>query len=260
MLPTNFFHTLERKRCLLFDLDGTVYSGERAIPGAADFIRSATQNGKKIFFLTNRSNRSAEEVSSHLNQLGVPCEPREVITSAHVAAERIKNSDVYVIGEAGLCTALEAAGNRLREHRVQHVIVGWDRQFSFEKLTRAVRLIVGGASFYATNLDKTITVEDGILPENGPLAAAISFASGKVPKVFGKPERDMVDLVLTREGLKPEEALFIGDNLETDIVCAQRAGIQSLLMLTGVTTRTQADESPIKPDFVAENYQQLGVV
>ena len=163
----------------------------------------------------------------------------------------------YCIGESGLIDILVSQGIEIADHDVDAVIVSYDREISYDKLTRALRLINKGARFIATNTDQVITVEDGLVPEAGPLVAAVQAATGRMPEIFGKPERAIIDAALKRLGKSVDECVIVGDNLLTDIVAGHNVGMRSILILTGVATPEDAQASVVRPTWVTENYQEL---
>lgn len=247
-------------RGMIFDLDGTLYRGRSAVPGAADFVRLVRADGWQTIFMTNRANRSATVVAAHLRELGISCRPSEVLTSTQAAVKLLEPGGVFVIGEAPMRNVLRKAGFEIADTDVKTVLVGFDRHFNYAKLTRAVRLIRGGARFVATNPDKALLQDDGWCPGTGAIVAAVAAAAGTAPVIIGKPGRFMVDMALKRMGLTAGQAVMIGDNLETDIAAGAAAGVRSVLMLTGVSERADLDASDIRPTWIAENYGELTVM
>jgi 4-nitrophenyl phosphatase len=247
---------LKTYKGFLLDLDGTVYRGGEAIPEAVSFVRELKKAGIPFLYLTNNSSASPEHVAARLRAMGVQAEAEEVYTSAmataaYLAQREPAGADVYVIGEEGLKRALELAGFRLVEENPRYVAVGIDRQFTYEKLKAAARAIRGGALFLATNQDAALPTEEGLLPGNGSLVAAVSVASGVSPIVIGKPEKIIVDLALQRLGTAAAETLIVGDNLFTDIEAGANSGLDSLLVLTGFSTAEDAARHPYKPTYIA---------
>lgn len=244
---------------LLLDLDGTVYRGTDPIPGAAEFIRSLTI---PYLFVTNRGNRTPEAVAEQLCGMGIACTPSNVLTSAEATAAYLEpGTRAFCIGEEGLASALASRGILLAETTNDPapdvVIVGYDRSFDYAKLTAAVRCLEGGARFVATNNDRIITVEDGIVPEAGPLVAAVEAASGKTPIVIGKPNRLIIDSAIARLGVSREECVIIGDNLATDILAGHNAGVRSVLILTGVSRLEDIGAAECEPTWIARDYSEL---
>ncbi|WP_020590617.1 HAD-IIA family hydrolase [Kiloniella laminariae] len=249
---------MQQISALLFDLDGTVYRGGNAIPGASDFIQSLKARNIPFLFVTNRGNRRPEEVAQQLQDMGIPCSADDVLTSAQAVAMQLKaGTRAYCLGEEGLTSILEEAGITITDENADVVVVSYDRGMNYEKLSKALRLIDGGARFIATNTDRLITVEDGILPEAGPLVAAVQAATGKEPEVFGKPESQIMEAALARLDKPASECVIIGDNLFTDILAGHKSGMKSILILTGVATRSEGEAAEHKPTWIVEDYQEL---
>jgi len=244
-------------RGVILDLDGTVYLGDEQVPGAADFVSFLDGLGIRCLFVTNRSNRTPEDVAAHLQEYGIPCGVEHVLTSSQATVQYLKSGSAYVIGEEGLTSELLKAGFTITDQAPDHVVVSLDRQFSYDKLTTACRLISQGSTFVATNPDKSLKVESGLMPGTGSLVAAVEAASGTKPLVIGKPERLIMDMSLARLGLDADEVLAVGDNIHTDIPAGARAGMRTVLLLTGVTKRDDVDSGPCRPDWVLNDYTEL---
>ena len=244
-------------RGIILDLDGTVYRGNEAVPGAAAFIRDLHTRGIVIRYVTNRANRSADTVCRQLTDMGLSCEPADVITSAAATADFLKPGPVYVIGESGLLDELARKGFVIDEAAAETVIVSFDRKFSYDKLAIATRLICNGAKFVATNPDSALRVEGGISPGTGSLVAAVEAATGAKPLVIGKPGRLIFDMTLRDMGLTADEVIAVGDNLDTDIPAGVASGIRTAFILTGVSTREDLAQAPVQPTWVVEDYEEL---
>ncbi len=235
---------LPAPKALFFDLDGTLYRGNRRISGADRLIESLGERGVPCWFVTNNASRSPREVAEHLRHMGIPASPGQVVTSALAAADYARNrhpgARAYVIGESGLIRALEEAGIRILTESdsapADIVVQGIDRQFTYGKLAEAVSHIHKGAVFIQTNPDLQLPAEGGIKPGAGSIGAAVQAASGKAPVVIGKPSAILMDYALERSGAGPEEVWVIGDNPFTDIAAAAGAGCPSVLTLTGLCT------------------------
>jgi 4-nitrophenyl phosphatase len=247
-------------RGLLIDLDGVVYIGHDPIPGAAGFLAEARRRDLKILLATNNSTTSPEQVAERLRGMGIDVQPDEVLTSAQAAVAYVSQhatpgAAVRIIGEAGLRQAAEEAGFVVlpdAEPGGDWVIAGLDRGFTYEKLIGATRAILAGAPFVATNADALLPVEGGqVLPGAGTMIAAIQTATGSVPTVLGKPEPGLFEIGVQRLGLSVDQVAMIGDRLDTDIAGGHRAGLPTILVLTGVTTRAEADASPISADAIS---------
>lgn len=248
---------MKHYRGYILDLDGTLYKGEEAIPGARFFVGQLRERGIPYLFLTNNSSRTPGQVAEKLRRLGFPAEAEQVFTSAQSAARFLSGKGdhprVYAIGEEGLLSALREAGCRLVQKEADAVVVGIDRQFTYEKLKRACLEIRAGARFVGTNGDRVIPTEEGMLPGNGSLCAAVAAASGMNPVFTGKPEPLIFQYALERLGTTPEETLVVGDNLDTDIRGGLEAGMDTLLVYTGVTAPEDCVSSKIKTTHAVEN-------
>lgn len=250
---------------LVFDLDGVVWRGDSPIESAITAINALRDAGKRCLFCTNNSSQTQAAFVAKLAGMGVTgVAEEEVITSSsatalYLSAQYTGPFLAYVIGGEGLRFSLQRIGARIvpdmditEDTNVDCVIAGIDREFSYAKLDHAQRLIRRGALFVATNRDSTYPVEDGVIPGAGAIVSAIETASGVTPVTVGKPRPVMLQLVMQTYKLKPEEIAFIGDRLDTDIVCARRAGVAALLVTTGVTTLQQAQRAKgeLRPDAV----------
>lgn len=231
---------------LLFDLDGTLMHGSTPIPAAADGVRSAREAGRAIVFATNNASRTPAQVVSHLAGVGVEAAADEVVTSPQIAAGLLAQrlpvgAEVLVIGGPSLAEEIRAAGLVPVDRDapgVEAVVQGWAPQVGWEMLAEGAFAIAHGAAWMATNVDATLPTERGMAPGNGSLVAALRHATGAVPDVAGKPEPGMFRLAAERVGAR--SPLAVGDRLDTDVECAVRAGIDSLLVLTGVSTALDA--------------------
>jgi molybdenum cofactor cytidylyltransferase len=248
-------------KSLIIDLDGVLYRGDEAIAGAKEFVTLLQREGVPFLLLTNNSTRTPGQYVTKLAEMGIVIEESDVLTSAQATAlymERIAppGARVYAIGEEGLRAALREKYT-VAEEGASFVVVGMDRELTYEKLRVATLLIRGGARFIATNPDKTLPTEEGLVPGNGAILAALEAATGVAPFVVGKPEPAIFDLALSKMGVGKEGAAVIGDRLETDILGGQRAGLMTILVLSGATSLQELENSPIKPDLVFEDVRQL---
>jgi 4-nitrophenyl phosphatase len=244
-------------KSVILDLDGTVYRGDAEVPGAADFVGELRRRGLSWLFVTNRANRTPEEVCAQLNGYGIPCSPSNVLTSAEATARHLRAGSVFMIGEAGLRRALEEAGFTFSAIRPDWVVVSLDREFTYAKLATASRLIRAGARFVATNEDAGLKTDEGILPGTGALVAAVRAASDAEPVVVGKPSPLIIRMALDRLGLGPDDVLAVGDNVMTDIPAAAGAGARSALLLTGISDRESVGHAPVQPTWTVSDYREL---
>jgi len=246
---------------VLIDLDGVVYTGRIPIPGAADFLGQARQRGLKFLLVTNNSTTSPELVAERLRTMQINVEPDEILTSAQAAVGYVKlhaeaGARVRIVGEAGLRQEAEQQGFVVVEDGeapAEWVIAGLDRAFTYAKLASATRDIMQGAHFVATNADALLPIEGGlVVPGAGTMIAAIKTATGVEPVVLGKPEPGLFEHGLRRlGGLAAHEVAMIGDRLDTDVDGGRRAGLRTILVLTGVTSPAQAQVAQPPPDAVS---------
>ncbi len=242
---------------ILFDLDGTVYLGEKEVPGAAEFVCNLKQNGIRSMFVTNRSNRSADAVCEHLRGYGIECEDDDIISTSDAAALYLKPGSYYAIGEENLFDTLNRHGFTYDDQNPDYVIVSFDRKFNYDKLKKAVGLIYNGAKFISTNPDHALKMYDDILPGTGAIVAAVEVGSGVKPITVGKPERIIFDIAIERIGVNRSEVIAVGDNLLTDIPAGAAAGIRTALILTGMSTREDVGGSPVEPTWIVEDYEEF---
>ncbi len=242
-------------KCFVIDLDGVVYIGDRLIPGAEEGLARLRKKGR-IFFTTNNATLHREDYADKLMRLGVPASPYEVLTSGYVAAVHIKTyydgARVFLIGEEGLKRELEEQGVEVAQRNCDLVLTALDRRFNYNKLALALKYILQGAPFLATNLDNALVGESGLLPGAGAIVSALKTASNKEPVLIGKPSDIMADFILTKAGVKPEEILVIGDRLDTDVAMGKNFGMKTALVLTGYTKERDLRDSKIKPDYVLD--------
>ena len=243
---------------IILDLDGTLYHATEEVPGAAHFIAAMTTRSIRCLYVTNRANRSAHDICVQLQNYGIVCRDDDVLTGAQAAARVLRQGSAYVVGEKALAEELARNGIRITDEAPDFVVVGLDRQFTYEKMDRANRFIRAGARFIATNADKSMNVEGGhIAPGAGAIVAAIATASGRSPEVIGKPERWIVDAALERMALRPEETIMVGDNLETDVPAGHKTGVRTALILTGISRREDLAGAAFQPTWVVKDFAEL---
>lgn len=253
-----------RYRAVLCDLDGTTNRGKTPIPGAANVVQNLTEKNVRWVYLSNNATILASHMVARIKDMGFPVSEDQVVNSASVLIHTLKSdrSDavVLVVGEPPLIEGIRAARITVTEDpsAADIVVTAMDRGFSYDKLKRAQNAIHRGALFWATNQDASLPVEDGVLPGAGSIVAAVSVAAGKQPdRVFGKPSPDMALLALEMLGLEPTACLVVGDRMETDILLAKNAGMDSALVLTGATSSRDLINFPFTPDHVLESIADL---
>lgn len=256
---------LELLQGFIFDLDGTLYRGDQALPGAVATVARLRQMGKKVMFISNKPLEPRTAYAAKLTRLGIPADPEDVITSGYVLshhlAEVSPGARVFVIGEPPLLQEMREVGLELCEEpaRIQIVVAAFDRTFDYRKWNIAFQAIkFHQARFVATNADKTCPVAGGEIPDcAGVIAALEATTDRRVELVAGKPSPLMINAGLRRMGVAAAACLVTGDRLETDIRMGREAGTKTALVLTGVTRREQVAASPFQPDIVLERLDQL---
>ena len=249
----------------IFDLDGTVYLGERLLPGAERVIRLLREAGRKVVFLSNKPLYTREDYAAKLTRLGIPTEPAEVVNSTFVLIRYLEKiapgAKVFVMGELPFVAEMARAGFRLTENpdEIEYVVAAFDRTFDYRKYNIAFQAIKKGAHFIATNPDRTCPVEGGELPDCAGIIAALEAVTlKKVEVIVGKPSPITVEVALEVMGLEAEDCLLIGDRLETDIRMGKESGMKTALVLTGVTDRKTLEASPVRPDYVFDEHRRSG--
>jgi NagD protein len=245
----------------LMDMDGVLVRGAQLIPGAAEFVQRLRDAGKQFLILTNNSLYTARDLQARLARVGLDVPPEALYTSALATAQFLRsqhpNGTAYVIGEAGLTTALHDVGYVLTDHKPDYVVLGETLSYSFVRLTLAIRMIAAGARFIATNPDVIGPTEEGIVPATGAVAALIAEATGVRPYFVGKPNPLMMRSALRQLGAHSETSVMIGDRMDTDIISGTEAGMRTILVLTGVTRREQVERFPYRPIRVVESVAQI---
>jgi NagD protein len=250
----------------LMDMDGVLVREENAIPGADRFIARLRELDRPFLVLTNNSIYTRRDLAARLRLSGLDVPEDAIWTSALATASFLEDQrpegSAYVIGEAGLTTALHQSGYTLTERAPDYVVLGETRTYSFERITKAIRLIEAGARFIATNPDPTGPSPDGPLPATGSVAALISHATGVAPYFVGKPNPLMIRSALNALDAHSETSAMVGDRMDTDVVAGLEAGLEAILVLTGVTTAGEADRHPYRAarivDSIADLVDELG--
>lgn len=253
-------------KALIIDMDGVIWKSDAPIGDLAATFRRIRERGLKFIFATNNSTKTSEQYVARLREFGVEAEPQQVVTSsqgaAHAVAQKFpRGTKVFMIGEDGIQMALEERGFEILPvedaTQAEVVVVGLDRGITFQKACEATLLVRRGIPFYATNPDKTFPTPRGEIPGAGAWLAVITTATDVQPVMAGKPFPFLMELSLERLGTTKQETLVVGDRLETDIAAGQAAGCPTALVLSGVSTRTQAEKWQPKIDIVAENLAAL---
>ena len=248
-------------RSWLMDMDGVLVHEEQAIPGADRFIAALRERDVPFLVLTNNSIYTPRDLAARLRASGLDIPEASIWTSALATARFLDDQrpggSAFVIGEAGLTTALHESGYTLTERDPDYVVLGETRTYSFERITQAIRLIENGARFIATNPDATGPSPDGSLPATGAVAALITRATNRDPYYVGKPNPLMMRSALNAIDAHSETTAMIGDRMDTDIVSGLEAGLQTVLVLTGVSTRESAERFPFRPSRIVDSVADL---
>ena len=260
---------------VIFDQDGTLFVGDEALPGAVETVATLRERGKKVIFVTNKPLFPREQYAQKLTRLGIAAEPQEIATSGHVMAYYLAThhpqAAVYVIGEENLKVEMRAQGVNvlpefmeqsalevIRPSGVDIVVVAFDRTLNYRKLNTAYQALLNGALFFATNPDKACPMPGGGIPDAGGTIAALTHMTGRsLDLLAGKPSPIMAQVAMEMMGLPSQCCLMVGDRLETDMAMGQLAGMQTAVVLTGATTRTQAETADPAPDFILESVADL---
>lgn len=249
-------------KAFIIDMDGVLWHDNDPLPGMIEFFETLRSQGIKFVLATNNASRTTAQFQEKLLRMGVEVAPEEVLTSSQATALYLQGiappgAAVFVIGEEGLKQPLREAGFILSEGTADYVVCGMDRGLSWEKLAQATLNIRAGAKFIGTNPDTTFPTERGVVHGNGAILAALQTASDVAPLIIGKPEPIMYQQAMLRLGISPEYTVALGDRLETDILGAKRAGIASIMVLTGISKQIDLDKSDYQPEWVFADLPEL---
>jgi NagD protein len=248
-------------RAWLSDMDGVLVHEEEPIPGASDFVARLTRIGRPFLLLTNNSIFTPRDLKARLHRSGIDVPEDAIWTSALATAQFLDNQrpggTAYVIGEAGLTTALHEIGYVLTERDPEYVVLGETRTYSFEAITSAIRLVEKGARFIATNPDVSGPSIHGPIPATGSVAALITKATGVDPYFVGKPNPLMMRSALNRIDAHSETTVMVGDRMDTDVISGLEAGLRTILVMTGSTKAEQVDRFPYRPTRIVDSVADI---
>jgi len=252
---------IRRKAGYIIDMDGVLYHGNYLLPGASEFVEWLNRENKKYLFLTNSSERSPRELQLKLARMGIEVEESHFYTSALATAsflaKQCPGGSAYIIGEPGLVKALYDVGFSMNDVNPDYVVVGETRSYNYEKIELAVRLVRQGAKLIGTNPDLTGPSEQGIIPATKALIAPIELVTGKKAYYIGKPNPLMMRHGLKLLGTSTEDTVIIGDRMDTDIVAGIEADIDTVLVLSGVTSRETLQQFPYQPHYILNGVGEL---
>jgi len=249
------------QKSYLIDMDGVLVRGSQPVPGANEFIQRLRAAERKFLVLTNNPLYTPRDLTARLERIGLQIPPEAIYTSALATAQflqsQLPNGTAYVIGDVGLTTALYDVGYIITDHAPDYVVVGETTSLSYERLTHAVRFVSAGARFVATNPDVSCPGDGGMVPACGAIAALIAAATGVRPYFVGKPNPLMMRTALRTLGAHSEESVMIGDRMDTDIIGGTESGLDTILVLTGVTRREEVERFPYRPTLVVESVAEI---
>ena len=252
---------LRAKKGFICDMDGVIYHGNYLLPGVKEFVDFLKNENKEFLFLTNSSERAPRELKQKLARLGLEVDEKNFYTSALSTAAFLKQQcpggSVYAIGEPGLVGALYDAGFTMNEINPDYVVLGETHTYNFEKIQRAVNLVRAGAKLIGTNPDLTGPIEGGIIPACKALMAPIEMATGRTAYFLGKPNPLMMSHGLRLLNVTTEECAIVGDRMDTDIVAGMESGIDTVLVLSGVTSEKEMKKFPYRPKYVLNGVGEI---
>jgi NagD protein len=253
----------ERRKieCWLTDMDGVLVHEGRALPGAADVVKQWKEEGLRYLVLTNNSIYTPRDLAARLKATGLAIPEEAIWTSALATADFLHSQKpkgtAFVLGEAGLTTAMHEIGYVMTDVNPDYVVLGETRNFNFDSLTKAIRLINNGSRFIATNPDATGPSAEGVLPATGSVAALITKATGKDPYIVGKPNPMMFRSAMNKINAHSETTGMIGDRMDTDIVAGIEAGLHTVLVLTGIADDAEINKYPFRPNEILNSIADL---
>jgi NagD protein len=252
---------MEPQKNYLIDMDGVLVTGTNIVPGAQKFIERLKERSAKYLVLTNNPRYTPGDLSHRLQWIGLEIPPQQIFTSALATARFLEaqrpKSTAFVIGESGLTDAIHEVGYVITDHDPEYVVLGETSSIDFEQITKAIRLVSEGAHFIATNPDPAGPTEGGIVPATGAMAALIERATGVSPFFIGKPNPLMMRLALNYLGVHSEHTVMIGDRMDTDIVTGIESGMETILVLSGVTREEDVRRFPYQPTRIVESIGNL---
>ncbi len=252
--------SLAQKKLWILDMDGTVYLGNQLFPETLPFLQRIRESGASYLFFTNNASRAKDTYVSRLNGMGIPAGPENILTSAETTIAFLKQhrpgKSVYVVGTPDLIRSFEDAGICVEED-APIVVASFDTTLTYDKLEKACRYIREGAEFISTHPDFNCPVEGGFIPDSGAICALITASTGKLPRYFGKPYEDTLQIIEEFSGVAREDMVVVGDRLYTDIALGAKHGVASVLVLSGETTLEDLEGSDVQPSVIVQNVGEL---
>jgi len=250
---------LQKIELFVLDMDGTIYLGDKILPGAIEFVKTARATGRKVAFFTNNASKNPNNYVEKLNRMGFGATREDVVTAGDVTIAYLKKNrpgeTVYLVGTPALEQSFIDAGITLSEN-ANIVVSSFDTTLTYEKLVIACDLIRSGADFYCTHPDFNCPTETGFIPDSGAIAALITASTGAEPKYFGKPYKETADMISQLFGVPFEKTAIVGDRLYTDIALGKNNGLMSVLVLTGETKIEDVNEGNA-PDIILDGIGEI---
>jgi HAD superfamily hydrolase (TIGR01457 family) len=248
-------------KCFLFDMDGTIYLGNKLLPGAEALIEYLQKSEIPYYFLTNNSSRSRADYVTKLEKIGLPTPPERIFSSGEATAiylnKQKPGARIYLVGTPSLEQEFIRYGFQLVDEHPDYAVLGFDTTLTYEKLRKLCNFVIEGRPYIATHPDINCPTETGFMPDIGAMMALVETSTGRAPDVIvGKPYRPIIDAIVEKTGFSENEILMVGDRLYTDIALGQ-AGIATVLVLTGESKIEDLETSPYKPDLIVENVGEL---
>ena len=261
MDKSEIIEKIRNKKAFISDMDGVIYHGNRLLPGVPEFVEWLKRENKKFLFLTNSSEKTPKELQDKLHRLGIDVEPDVFYTSAlatanFLASQKPKGT-AYIIGEAGLINAMYNAGYTMNNVNPDYVVIGDSRSYNFEKIEQSINLVLKGAKLIGTNSDVSGPVENGIVPSTRALMAPVELATGRSAYYVGKPNPLMMRIALRKLGISREDTIIIGDRMDTDIIAGIESEIDTLLVLSGISTVKSAEKFAYRPHYILDGVNEL---
>lgn len=255
--------SLRKQKCFALDMDGTIYLGKKLLPGALEFLEYLQHSGRKYLFLTNNSSKNKESYVQKLQSLGIPAVSDQVMTSGEATALYLKSvkpeARIFLLGTPDLEQEFIDHGFTLTNDKPDYVVLGFDQTLTYAKLTEACHLIREGVPFVATHPDFNCPTDErsGYMPDTGAMLELIFASTGKRAKIIGKPNQEIIDVLMAKSNCHKDETAMVGDRLYTDIKMAKNAGICGILVLSGETKVSDLTGNEVKPDYVFEGVREL---
>ena len=251
---------LREKKAFFFDLDGTLYLGNKIFDGVHDLIKLLKEKNKLFYFLSNNSSKSTSDYLLKLKKLNLDATRENIILSQHPTIDYLKSEGckkIFLMGTKSLKDEFKQEGFELTESDPEMLVLGFDQELTYDRLVKASEFLQDDIPYIATHLDDRCPTEDGYIPDAGGMAALLYKTAERMPRVFGKPNKEMILFKLQQTGISPEDAVMFGDRLYTDMKMGINAGITTCLVLSGESTLEMAEKSENKPDFILEGVWKL---